>query len=280
MKKRMITEKLIEEFKNNLRMEEKSLATISKYIHDVNVFSEYTNGQCITKDIVIQYKEYLLKNYAIRSVNSMLASINCLFAFLGWNDCSVKSIKIQRQIFRSAEKELTKQEYFRLVQAAKSKGNKRLYLLLQTICGTGIRVSELKFITVEAVKSGEAIVSNKGKTRSVFIVRNLQNKLMHYIKEIGITTGIVFRTSKGNPISRSNIWKDMKNLCTQANVNPNKVFPHNLRHLFARTFYSIEKDIAKLADILGHSGIDTTRIYIMATGCEHQQRMENLRLII
>ncbi len=280
MKKRMITEKLIEEFKNNLRMEEKSLATISKYIHDVNVFSEYTNGQCITKDIVIQYKEYLLKNYAIRSVNSMLASINCLFAFLGWNDCSVKSIKIQRQIFRSAEKELTKQEYFRLVQAAKSKGNKRLYLLLQTICGTGIRVSELKFITVEAVKSGQAIVSNKGKTRSVFIVRNLQNKLMHYIKEIGITTGIVFRTSKGNPISRSNIWKDMKNLCTQANVNPNKVFPHNLRHLFARTFYSIEKDIAKLADILGHSGIDTTRIYIMATGCEHQQRMENLRLII
>ena len=280
MKKRMITEKLIEEFKNNLRMEEKSLATISKYIHDVNVFSEYTNGQCITKDIVIQYKEYLLKNYAIRSVNSMLASINCLFAFLGWNDCSVKSIKIQRQIFRSAEKELTKQEYFRLVQAAKSKGNKRLYLLLQTICGTGIRVSELKFITVEAVKSGEAIVSNKGKTRSVFIVRNLQNKLMHYIKEIGITTGIVFRTSKGNPISRSNIWKDMKNLCTQANVNPNKVFPHNLRHLFARTFYSIEKDIAKLADILGHSSIDTTRIYIMATGCEHQQRMENLRLII
>ena len=247
MKKRMITEKLIEEFKNNLRMEEKSLATISKYIHDVNVFSEYTNGQCITKDIVIQYKEYLLKNYAIRSVNSMLASINCLFAFLGWNDCSVKSIKIQRQIFRSAEKELTKQEYFRLVQAAKSKGNKRLYLLLQTICGTGIRVSELKFITVEAVKSGQAIVSNKGKTRSVFIVRNLQNKLMHYIKEIGITTGIVFRTSKGNPISRSNIWKDMKNLCTQANVNPNKVFPHNLRHLFARTFYSIEKDIAKLA---------------------------------
>lgn len=142
------------------------------------------------------------------------------------------------------------------------------------------RVSELKFITVEAVKSGQAIVSNKGKTRSVFIVRNLQNKLMHYIKEIGITTGIVFRTSKGNPISRSNIWKDMKNLCTQANVNPNKVFPHNLRHLFARTFYSIEKDIAKLADILGHSGIDTTRIYIMATGCEHQQRMENLRLII
>lgn len=280
MKKRMITEKLIEEFKNNLRMEEKSLATISKYIHDVNVFSEYTNGQYITKDIVIQYKEYLLKNYAIRSVNSMLASINCLFAFLGWNDCSVKSIKIQRQIFRSAEKELTKQEYFRLVQAAKSKGNKRLYLLLQTICGTGIRVSELKFITVEAVKSGEAIVSNKCKTRSVFIVRNLQNKLMHYIKEIGITTGIVFRTSKGNPISRSNIWKDMKNLCTQANVNPNKVFPHNLRHLFARTFYSIEKDIAKLADILGHSGIDTTRIYIMATGCEHQQRMENLRLII
>ena len=163
MKKRMITEKLIEEFKNNLRMEEKSLATISKYIHDVNVFSEYTNGQCITKDIVIQYKEYLSKNYAIRSVNSMLASINCLFAFLGWNDCSVKSIKIQRQIFRSAEKELTKQEYFRLVQAAKSKGNKRLYLLLQTICGTGIRVSELKFITVEAVKSGQAIVSNKGK---------------------------------------------------------------------------------------------------------------------
>ena len=174
----------------------------------------------------------------------------------------MKSIKLQRQIYCPEEKELTKAEYMRLVNTAKQKGNERLNLLIQTICGTGIRVSELQYITVEAIKCGEAIVSLKGKTRSVFIVRELQKKLLRYAAEQKITTGAIFITRSGKPMSRTNIWREMKNLCEQAGVSPNKVLPHNLRHLFARTFYGIEKDIAKLADILGRSSINTTRIYI------------------
>ena len=192
----------------------------------------------------------------------------------------MKSIKLQRQIYCPEEKELTKAEYMRLVHTAKQKGNKRLNLLLQTICGTGIRVSELQYITVEAVKCGEAVVSLKYKTRSVFIVRELQKKLLHYAAEQTITTDAIFITRSGKPMSRTNIWREMKSLCEQAGVNPQKVFPHNLRHLFARTFYGIEKDIAKLADILGHSSINTTRIYIMTTGNEHRQHMKNMRLIL
>ena len=229
----------------------------------------------------LAYKNKLLsENYAVRSINSMLASLNSLFSFLGWTDCRVKSIKLQRQIYCPEEKELTKAEYMRLVNAAKQKGNERLNLILQTICGTGIRVSELQYITVEAVKCGEAVVSLKGKTRSVFIVKELQKKLLRYAAEQGISSGTIFITRTGRTMSRTNIWREMKGLCEQAGVNPQKVFPHNLRHLFARTFYGIEKDIAKLADILGHSSINTTRIYIISTGNEHRRRMEHMRLIL
>ena len=196
------------------------------------------------------------------------------------HDCKLKSIKLQRQIYCPEEKELTKAEYARLIRTAKQKGNDRLNLVIQTICGTGIRVSELEFITVEAVGKGEAVVSLKGKTRTVFIVKDLQKKLLRYCREQKITEGSVFVTRTGKPISRTNIWREMKSLCKQADVNPNKVFPHNLKHLFARTFYGIEKDIAKLADILGHSSINTTRIYIITTGTEHRRRMENMQLII
>lgn len=210
----------------------------------------------------------------------MLASINSLFSFLGWHELKVKTIKVQQQIFCPEEKELTRQEYERLCRTAERNHNTRLSLIIQTICGTGIRVSELQFITVEAAKRGEATVSCKGKTRSVFIVRDLQKKLLRYAVEQGIESGCIFITRGGKPVSRTNIWRDMKALCEEANVNPNKVFPHNLRHLFARVFYGIEKDIAKLADILGHSSINTTRIYIISTGTEHRKRMENMRLII
>lgn len=192
----------------------------------------------------------------------------------------MKSLKVQQQVFCPEEKELTKAEYERLCRTAEKKQNERLCLILQTICGTDIRVSELQFITVEAVRKGEATVSLKGKTRSIFIVRDLQKKLLRYISEQKITAGAVFVTRMGKPISRTNIWREMKNLCVEAEVNPEKVFPHNLRHLFARVFYSIEKDIAKLADILGHSSINTTRIYIISTGTEHRKRMERMRLII
>ena len=281
MKGRFITEKQIAAFAIYLESEEKSKNTCEKYIRDVRAFASYMNGANVAKEAVIAYKNKLLsENYAARSINSMLASLNSLFSFLSWADCRVKSIKLQRQIYCSEEKEMTKAEYLRLVNTAKRKGNERLSLLIQTICGTGIRVNELQYITVEAVKCGEAVVSLKGKTRSVFIVRELQKKLLRYAAEQKISSGELFITRTGKSMSLTNIWREMKNLCEQSGVNPQKVFPHNLRHLFARTFYGIEKDIAKLADILGHSNINTTRIYIITTGNEHRQRMENMRLII
>ena len=280
MKGHFLTKKEIERFRNYLREEEKSENTLEKYIRDVTAFSAFCNG-AITKDTVIAYKQSLIDGgYAVRSINSMLASINSLFSFLGWYELRVKSLKVQQQVFCPEEKELTKAEYERLCHTAERKQNERLCLILQTICGTGIRVSELQFITVEAVRKGEATVSLKGKTRSILIVRNLQRKLLRYISEQKITAGAIFITRTGKPLSRTNIWRKMKNLCIEAEVNPEKVFPHNLRHLFARVFYGIEKDIAKLADILGHSSISTTRIYIISTGTEHRQRMERMRLII
>ena len=280
MKGRIITAKTIAEFKKHLILEERSKITVEKYIRDVKAFSAYTQNTAVTKETVISYKKHLQETYAVRSVNSMLASINSLFAFLGWHHLRVKSLKLQQQVFCPEDKELTRAEYTRLCRTAQHKRNKRLNLILQTICGTGIRVSELQYITVEAVKQGEAVVNCKAKTRSVFIVKELKQKLLRWAAEQGIKSGMIFVTRTGKPISRTNIWREMKTLCAEANVNPQKVFPHNLRHLFARVFYGIEKDIAKLADILGHSSINTTRIYIISTGTEHRQRMENMRLII
>lgn len=245
----LLTAKVIAEFKKHLILEERSAATIEKYVRDVTTFAKFTAGVEITKETVIAYKKNLQENYAVRSVNSILASINGLFSFLGWHALRVKSLKLQQQVFCSEDKELTKAEYTRLCKTAEHKHNERLNLILQTICGTGIRVSELQFITVESVKQGEAVVSLKGKTRSVFIVKELKKKLLHYAAKKNIKSGMIFITRTGNPISRTNIWREMKSLCTEANVNPGKVFPHNLRHLFARVFYGIEKDIAKLADI-------------------------------
>ncbi len=267
-------------FKRYLTSQEKSRATVEKYIRDVRTFAKFLGNSKPTRETAIAYKTYLQKNYAARSVNSMLASVNCLFAFLERYDLRVRTLKLQRQIFCPEEKELTKAEYARLCRTAERNNNKRLNLILQTICGTGIRVSELPYITVEAVRRGEAVVSCKGKTRTVFIVKELKQKLLRYAAKQGINSGTVFVTRTGKPISRTNIWREMKALCKQANVNPQKVFPHNLRHLFARVFYAIERDIAKLADILGHSSINTTRIYIISTGSEHRRRMESMRLII
>ncbi len=281
MTKKRITEQLLERFYEHLRQEEKSGNTIEKYLRDVRAFAAYLDGRQISKAEVIAYKSKLLaENYAARSINSMLASLNSFFVFCDWTDCKVKSIKLQQQVYCTEEKELTKAEYQRLIQTASKKGKERLNLLIQTICGTGIRISELQYITVEAVRRGEACVSLKGKTRTVFIVKELQKKLIQYAREQEIITGAIFITRNGKPMSRTNIWREMKGLCEEAGVNPEKVFPHNLRHLFARTFYGIEKDIAKLADILGHSSINTTRIYIITTGDEHRRRMESMRLII
>lgn len=280
MRQRIITEKMIERFKEHLKKEEKSKATLEKYIRDIKAFSIYVAGRSVTKELVIAYKEKLHSDgYVPRSINSMLASINSLFSYAGWMDCRVKSIKLQRQIYCPEEKELTKEEYVRLVNTAERLGKERLSLLLQTICSTGIRISELKFITVEALHRGEARVSCKGKIRTVFLVRPLRKKLLQYTKEQNICSGLVFITRTGKAMGRVHIWRDMKKLCQEADVNPKKVFPHNLRHLFARTFYYLEKDIAALADILGHNNINTTRIYIITSGNEHCKRMEHMRLV-
>lgn len=279
MKGLRITTKDIAGFREHLILEERSVTTIQKYIRDIKAFAKYTEG-AVTKETVIAYKKHLQEHYAVRSVNSMLASINSLFVFLGWHDLKVKALKLQKQVYCPEEKELTKAEYTRLCKVAQRRHNERLNLILQTICGTGIRVSELQFITVEAAKCGETVVRCKGKTRAVFIVRELRQKLLRYAAEQGIKSGMIFVTRTGKPINRTNIWREMKSLCQEAGVNPEKVFPHNLRHLFARVFYGIEKDIAKLADILGHSSINTTRIYIISTGIEHRRRMETMHLIL
>lgn len=280
MRKTRINLTTVRKFEAYLVLQEKSRATVEKYVRDASAFAEYTGDAEITKETVIAYKEHLMKNHAVRSVNSYLASLNSLFAFLNRADLKVKSIKLQRQIFCPEDRELTREEYRRLCKAAADNHNERLHVMLQTICGTGIRVSELQFITVEAARQGKAVVSLKGKTRSVFIVNELKKKLLSYAGKQNIKSGMVFVTRTGKPLNRTNIWREMKALCAAAGVNPQKVFPHNLRHLFARVFYGIEKDIAKLADILGHSSINTTRIYIVSTGVEHRRRMENMRLVI
>lgn len=279
--KRRLTETLTEAFRQQLLREEKSENTVAKYLRDVRAFAAFAKEREVSKDLAIGWKTYLKdRNYAVRSINSMLASLNSLFDFLGWNDCRVKAIRVQRQLFCPGEKELTKDEYRRLVNTARLKQNRRLCLLLQTVCGTGIRVSELKDVTAEAVRRGEATVTLKGKTRTVFFVKPLQKKLLRYLAEQRIVSGPVFITRSGKPMSRTNIWREMKALCSEAGVCPSKVFPHNLRHLFARCFYGLDKDLVRLADLLGHSSINTTRLYVISTGSEHKQRMEQMRLIL
>ena len=269
----------IKEFANYLYREEKSAATQEKYLRDVQAFCVYADGTEITKELVVAWKKQLVDGgYAVRSINSMLASVNSLLDFLGLSNCKVKNIRTQRQTYCAEDKELTKAEYLRLLAA--SKKNEQLNLVIQTICGTGIRVSELRYFTVEAIRYGEVTVDCKSKTRTILVPGKLKNILLNYAKKHGIITGAIFITRNGKPLNRSNIWSAMKKLCETAGVKPSKVFPHNLRKLFARTFYGIEKDIAKLADILGHSSINTTRIYIMTTGIEHRRKIDRLGLIV
>lgn len=279
MQERKLTEILIQAFEKYLIREEKSAATVEKYLRDVCAFLAYIGSQIVTKEAVVEYKRHLqIKGYAVRSINSMLASINSLLDFAGWADCKVKSIRQQRQIYLAEEKEITKAEYMRLLAAANK--NLQLQLIMQTICGTGIRVSELRYFTVEAVASGEVNVDCKSKNRRILIPGKLKKLLLAYAKQQKLTAGPIFVNRSGKAMNRSYIWAQMKALCESANVNPSKVFPHNLRKLFARTFYGIEKDIAKLADILGHSSIETTRIYIMSTGDEHRKKIERLGLVL
>ena len=274
-----ITNELIKNFRRYLIEEEKAAATVEKYIRDINVFADWLGDKALDKETVLTYKENLTKNYAPASVNSILASLNSFFTFNEWYHLRVKNLKIQRQIFVNKDKELTKAEYERLLTAAKSKGNEQLYFLMQTICATGIRVSELRYITVESLKAQKAQINLKGKMRVIIIPKELCKMLLQYSKEHKITNGSVFVSKNGKALDRSNIWKMMKALCESAGVSREKVFPHNLRHLFARTFYSLQKDIVRLADILGHSSVNTTRIYTMETGETHRRQIQKLGLL-
>lgn len=279
MEVRILTNQHIQNFSDYLVREEKSNATYEKYLRDVRGFLVFAGNNQVTKELVLAWKKKLMdQEYAVRSINSMLASVNSFLGFLGWHDCKVKNIRLQRQTYCTEDKELTKAEYLRLLEA--SKKNEQLNLVLQTICGTGIRVSELRYFTVDAVRHGEITVNCKSKTRTILVPGKLKKLLLNFAKQRHITCGAIFIGRNGKPLDRSSIWRQMKQLCKAAGVKESKVFPHNLRKLFARTFYGIEKDIAKLADILGHSSINTTRIYIMTTGIEHRRKIERLGLVV
>lgn len=274
-----ITKGLINDFVIYLREEEKSKATAEKYLRDVTAFLLWLDGEEADKSKVLSYKDYLIEKYAPASVNSVLSSLNSFFDYCNRYELKVKTLKIQRRIFSDSKKELTKEEYGKLLVAAKSRENMKLYYLMQTICSTGIRVSELRFITLEALKEGKAEIKNKGKLRVILLPAELCKILKKYSERQKITSGPVFVTRNRKPLDRSTIWKMMKSLCEDAGVSPEKVFPHNLRHLFARTYYSLQKDIVRLADILGHSNVNTTRIYTMETGDIHLRNIQKLGLL-
>jgi len=278
--KKSITKEQLTAFEHYLRSEERESATIEKYLRDVRSFAAWTGGRGVTKELAIAWKEYLRTGgYAPATVNSMLVAVNRFFRFRGWEELCVKTLRIQRQVFRNRERELTKGDYARLVETAQGLGKERLALLMETICATGIRVSEVKYITVEAAQAGRAEISLKGKIRTILLPGKLCRKLLKYAKKKKTVSGEIFLTRNGKGLSRRQIWAEMKSICEQAGVEPSKVFPHNLRHLFAVTFYRACRDVVQLADVLGHSSVETTRIYLVSTGVEHLQRMERLRLV-
>lgn len=285
MKEKRI-ENILSDFCRFLMEQERSLSTAEKYMRDVRTFLNWQKDVCkkdnpLCRQQVIDWKEALLeKKYAPVTINSMLSSVNSFLVFLGREGCRVKLLRIQKKIFREKEKELTRKEYEKLLETAKREGRQRLHLLMECIGNTGIRVSEVKYITVEAARAGRADISLKGKVRTILIQKKLCRRLLEYAKKRKIQTGCIFLTRTGKELSRKQIWKEMKSLCRTSGVMPEKVFPHNLRHLFAVTFYRVGRDIVKLADVLGHSSIETTRIYLLTTGDEHRRQMEKMCMLI
>ena len=276
-----IPEQALEQFRRQLELEEKGERTIGKYLHDVTIFLEYVAPCAVfCKEDVIAYKAWLAERYAVRSANSMLTAVNRFLVFLGAGECVVKQFRLQTQTFCDQRRELNLEEYRRLLESAWRQGKGQLYYMLQTLCATGIRVGELSSITVEAALQGSAVARNKGKTRVVLLPAVLCEMLLEYAEECGVVSGPIFITRSGKPVDRSNVWRNMRKLCQQAGVQPDKVFPHNLRHLFARTFYQREKDITHLADILGHQSVNTTRIYVSSSGEEHRAQIEALGLAV
>ena len=275
-----LTPQQIQAYTRHLQLEERSPATVEKYLRDVRAFALWLNGRTISKELTSEWKTHLVaQNYAPTTINAMLSAVNGLFAFLNWGECRVKFLKIQRRLFRDAARELTKPEYERLLTAARSLGRERLALLAETICATGIRVSEVRYITLEAAAAGKAEIALKGKIRVILLPGKLCRKLQKYARQQKIVSGAIFRTGSGRELGRRQIWAELKGLCRHAGVAPGKVFSHNLRHLFATVFYRACRDIVKLADLLGHSSIETTRIYLLTSGVEHEKQLERLGLV-
>lgn len=281
MKKKMqLTQREFDQFEDYLRHDEREESTIEAYLRSLTRFAEWADGRAVTKELAMAWKTALSEaGYRPISVNAMLAAVNKFFTCMGREDCKVKYLKLQRQMFRKSEKDLSKEEYQRLVQAAHEKGDLRMELILETICATGIRVGELKYITVEAVRAGVAEIALKGKIRTILLPHRLCRKLQKYAKQQKIASGKLFLTQDGLPVSRQYIWTRMKALCEAADVERSKVFPHNLRSLFARSFYGSCHDVVRLADVLGHSSIETTRIYLMSTGKEYLRQLDKLGLV-
>jgi len=268
-----------QEYEEYLRQEEKSSATIEKYLRDIRHLCTYLAGKKeLNKEVIIGYKTYLMTCYAFSSVNSMLTAVNGYLVFIRQEECRVKLLKRQKKSFCEENQELTREEYMRLLEVARQRKSSRMYFILQTICATGIRIGELAYFTVQALRKRKVEVYNKGKSRVILIPSKLRNSLLKYAKKQGIKEGSIFITKKKNPVNRSNIWTEMKQLCKEAKVVAEKVFPHNLRHLFARTYYGARKDVMKLADLLGHSSVETTRLYILTTGKEHERQISELGL--
>ena len=279
-KKLQLTEREFDQFEDYLRHDEREESTIEAYLRSLTRFAEWADGRAVTKELAMEWKTALAESgYRPISVNAMLAAVNKFFICMGREDCKVKYLKLQRQMFRKSEKDLSKEEYQRLVQAAHEKGDLRMELILETICATGIRVGELKYITLEAVRAGVAEIALKGKIRTILLPRRLCRKLQKYAKQQKIASGKLFLTQDGLPVSRQSIWTRMKALCEAAGVERSKVFPHNLRSLFARSFYGSCHDVVRLADVLGHSSIETTRIYLMSTGKEYLRQLDKLGLV-
>ena len=275
-----ITEVQTNRFKEYLLENEKSAATVKKYLHEIRKLSEFLAGCKLDKLLLLKYRDQLRVKNKARTVNVKISAINAYLEFIGMNECKLKYLKVQRRAFIDQGRELNEKEYKKLLEAARASRNDRLYYVMMTLCSTGMRVSELRYITVDSVKAGYVEISLKGKIRTVLIHRDLRKRLMKYAKSYGITSGFIFYTRSGKPLDRSNICHEMKKLCERAGVNPRKVFPHNLRHLFARTFYSIEKNIAHLADVMGHSSVETTRIYVSASVKEHERILNRMNLLV
>ena len=276
----ILTCDLLQNYAYWLRREERCEGTVEKYLRDIRAFAVWLEGRPVTKELAAGWKAHLVEaGYAPVTINSMLSAMNGLFRFLDWEDFRVKFLKVQRRLFRDEARDLTRPEYVRLLDTARSLGRDRLALLMETICATGIRVSEVHHITVEAARRGRAEIASKGKVRVILLPNKLCRKLLKYAQKQKTVSGEIFLTGNGKPLTRRQIWAEMKRLCRRSGVAPSKVFPHNLRHLFAKAFYQASHDIVKLADVLGHSSIETTRIYLISTGAEHQRQLERLGLV-